>query len=311
MFKALSGGVAVPRDLPLEHIDGRLPLIPRAPVRLQDSLSVSAADQIVIAHKILLAGDGLVVAQQVDGVHVAVHEVPGAIVEDLRDAMPHQSRRGDFEARLAPLAGQADGVVAARVVAINIEDFHGIEQFVIVPFEVEAMLDFLPPEGPGLLPVGHPRLDGPGHDPIEAAEVVMAVGEPGIDHIGPAHVLHPDGAIRLPGLLEGLPDPLGRAAVPAVHRAPLDHDVLDPSIGDLLHVPLRHVGRVMVRRPRGHRVVRRRPQEQDGPGQQCCPHVLSSRTIANGSPTRQSQHVHLPVVSCLRRSRLCLRPHRV
>ena len=117
------------------------------------------------------------------------------------------------------------------------------------------MLDFLPPEGPGLVAVGHPRFDGAGHDPFEAAEVVVAIREPGIHHIGCAHVLHPDGAIRLPGLLEGLPDPLGRAAVPAVHRARLDDDVLDPSVGDLLHVPLRHVGRVMVRRPRGQRAV--------------------------------------------------------
>jgi hypothetical protein len=204
-----AGGVAVPRDPLLEHIDGGLPLIPGAAVRLQDPLSMSASDQIVITNQVLLAGDGLVVAQEVDGVHVAVQEVPGAVVEDLRDAMPHQPCRGDFEARLAPLAGQTDRIVAARVVTINVEDFHGIEELVIVPFEVEAILDLLPPEGHRLLPVGHPRLDGPGHDPIEAAEVVLAVGKPGVDQIGLAHVLHADGAIRLPGLLEGLPDPRG------------------------------------------------------------------------------------------------------
>ena len=69
----------------------------------------------------------------------------------------------------------------------------------------------------------------------------------------------------------------------------LDDDVLDPSRGDLLHVPLRHVGRVMVRRPRGQSVVCCLPQKQDGPGQQRCAHDFPSHEI--GSPRRRARPV--------------------
>ena len=50
-------------------------------------------DQVVVAHEVLLAGHGGVVAEQVDGVHVAVEEVPAAVVERLRDAVPTARRR--------------------------------------------------------------------------------------------------------------------------------------------------------------------------------------------------------------------------
>jgi hypothetical protein len=166
------------------------------------------------------------------------------------------------------------------------------------------MLDLLPPEGPGLLPLGHPRLDRPGHDPVEAAEVVAAVGEPGIDHVGLAHVLDPHGAVRLPGLREGLPDPLGRAAVAAVHRAPLDDDVFGAPVGDLLHVLLRHVGRVMARRPRGQGVIRRRHQ-QGGPGQQRRPHCAPPSQDGDRLAARRPGPTGL-IVSAASRHRLPL-----
>ena len=92
MLKAVLAELRSPRDVSLEDIDGRFPLISRAAIWLQDSLGVGAADQIVIAHEILLAGDGLVVAQEVDGVHIAIQEVPGPVVEDLCHAMPHDAR---------------------------------------------------------------------------------------------------------------------------------------------------------------------------------------------------------------------------
>ena len=94
-------GVAVARDLPLEDVDRGFPLIASAPIGLEDSLSVSAPDQIVVAHQVLLAGDRFVVAQEIDRVHIAVHQVPAAVVEDLGNAVPDQAGRGDPQAGLS------------------------------------------------------------------------------------------------------------------------------------------------------------------------------------------------------------------
>ena len=56
-------GIAVAGHLPLEDINGGLPLIPSAAIRLQDSLGMGALDEIVVPHEVLLAGNRLVVAQ--------------------------------------------------------------------------------------------------------------------------------------------------------------------------------------------------------------------------------------------------------
>ena len=153
--------------------------------------------------------------------------------------------------------------------AIYIEDFDRIEELVVIAFEVESVLDFLPPEGPGFLAIGHPRFDGRRRDAIDAAEVVWA-REPGVDDVGCADVFEADGAIGLPGLLEGLPDALGRAAIPAIHGAALDHDVVDASAAHFLHVLPGHIGGILVRRPGGRSVVGRRPKKQDGAGGRGC-----------------------------------------
>src|SRR5262249_53522767 len=168
-------------------------------------------------------------------------------------------------------------IIATRIVSVDIEYFDRIKEFLIIPFEMEAMLDFLPPKRSRPLAFGHAWKGGARHDPIEASEIDSPAHEPGIDDISFANVFHPDGPIRLPGLLERLPDPLRRAAVPAVHRALLHHAVLNSTIRDLLDVPLRYVRRVMIRRPGSQRNVRHRAQQRDGTGQQNGAHGDSSR----------------------------------
>ena len=73
-----------------------------------------------------------------------------------------------LQPRPLPEAGQADGVVAAGVVAVDVEDLDGIAQLVVVAAPVIAVADLLKPERDGLLAVRHARLDGRGHDLVEA-----------------------------------------------------------------------------------------------------------------------------------------------
>ena len=93
---------------------------------------MSALDQIVIAHHVLFAGHRLVVAQEVNGVHVAVIEMPSAIVEHLGNAMPQRPDRRDLQAGGAPQGGQGNGIVAAGVVAINVKNLNRVAEFVVV-----------------------------------------------------------------------------------------------------------------------------------------------------------------------------------
>src|SRR6266481_10071822 len=84
---------ALARDRSLIRIHRAHPLPVPPGVGHEDSLGVSALDQVVIPHEILFAGDRLVVAQEIDGVHVAVIEMPSAVVEGLGNAMPERSGR--------------------------------------------------------------------------------------------------------------------------------------------------------------------------------------------------------------------------
>ena len=136
---------------------------------------MSAFDEIVVAHQLLLTGDGLIVAEQVDRVHIAIHQVPSIVIKHLRDAVADEPGRRDPHPRLFPLASQGNRIITAGVISVNIKDLDGIQELVVVAVEVEAILNFLPPQRHGLLAVGHPRLDGPGHDLAKRSEVVMAV----------------------------------------------------------------------------------------------------------------------------------------
>ena len=142
---------------------------------------------------------------------------------------------------------------------VDVEYLDGIPQLVVVAVEVEAMLHFLPVQGHGDFTVGHPRLDRAGDDRVERAKIVVAVREPGIDDIGIADILGAHAAVRFPRLLERLPDPLRRPAVPPVHRPLLDDLVFRLPGLDLLHMPPWDVGRMMIARPRSEPVI--------GPGQ--------------------------------------------
>ena len=123
---------ALAPDRSLEEVHGAHLRVGPPGIRKEDSLGVGPLDQVVVAHDVLLAGHGLVVPQEVDGVHVAVVEVPAAVVEGLGDAVAQGPGRRRLESGLAPQGGQADGVVAAGVVAVDVEDLHRVAQLVVV-----------------------------------------------------------------------------------------------------------------------------------------------------------------------------------
>ncbi|MGB2862263.1 MAG: hypothetical protein WBC05_02970 [Sedimentisphaerales bacterium] len=200
-------------------------------------------DQVVVAHDVLLAGYGLVVSQKVDAVHVAIIEVPAGVVEGLGDAVAESPGRRHFKPGLAPQCSQADRIVTARVVPIDIEDFHGVAQLIVIARGMVTVPDFLEPESKSPVRVGHARRDGRRDDFFDAAEVVAAVGEPRVDHVNVADVLQPNRPVRFPGLEEGpfprYPAAHGRPAIPAIHRAALEDRILVCPAGqgcDLLDV---------------------------------------------------------------------------
>lgn len=121
--------------------------------------------------------------------------MPAAVKKHLRDAMADNAGRCDFETRLFPLACQADRVIAARIVPIDVEHLDGARKFVVIPLKVKAMLNFLPPQGHCLVFVAHPRFDDAGYNLLDVSEIDATVGEPGIDHVGIPHVLNADRAV--------------------------------------------------------------------------------------------------------------------
>src|SRR5262249_17606951 len=124
------GTVSVPTRFTFEYVDGSFPLVICSLVGVEDSLGVRAFDEVVIAHEVLFTGDGAMVAEEVHRVHVAVEQVPAAVEESLRHAMTYDPGRCHLEPRLLPEAGQADGVVPAGVMPVDVEDLDGISQLV-------------------------------------------------------------------------------------------------------------------------------------------------------------------------------------
>lgn len=102
-------------------------------------------DQILVPCELDVVSDRRVVAQEIDAVQVPVQEMPPAVVENLRDAVPQRPGRGRPESRLFPQRPQADGIVAAGVEAVNVEDLDGVPQFVVVAGRMVAMTDLLEP----------------------------------------------------------------------------------------------------------------------------------------------------------------------
>jgi len=125
----------------------------------------------VIAREVRLAGDGFIVAQQEHVVLIAVEQVPSSVEKDLGDAMAHRPRGGDpIKAGLMPQSSQTDRIVAAGVVAVDVEYLDRIAEFGVQAAEMVAVADFLEPQGQGLFLVGHARRDGRGDDLVDRAE---------------------------------------------------------------------------------------------------------------------------------------------
>ena len=57
---------------------------------------MGALDQVVVPRDVLVAGDGFVVAQEVERVLVAVQQMPAAVEEGLGDAVSHRPGGGHF-----------------------------------------------------------------------------------------------------------------------------------------------------------------------------------------------------------------------
>ena len=250
--RRVAGTVATDRVFVDEH--GRIHLIEAACVGHREAVGVGPFDQIMVAGNFTVAGHRLVVAQQEEAFQVAVHQVPAAVVLHLGDGVRHQASRGALQSQLLPIKGRDLGVLSADVVSVDVEDQHWVREAAAVAAAVEAARDVLQPHRDGLFLVGHPRGDGRGHDLVEVAEVVAPVGEPGIDKVGLADVLHPHGAVGLPALVDdGFPVDAAayrRAAALAIDGAAVDDDVFVRGGGDVLDVALSDVGGQGLGRPR-------------------------------------------------------------
>src|SRR6266481_3865647 len=99
----------------------------------------------MVAHEILFAGDRHVVPEKVKGAHVAIEKVPAPVNVELRDAVPYDSGRPDFEARGLPEAGQADGIVATGRVAVDVDGFDGVVHFGVAGGGMKAVRGLEPP----------------------------------------------------------------------------------------------------------------------------------------------------------------------
>src|SRR5262249_11267469 len=158
--------------------------------------------------------------------------------------------RADLEARHFPEAGHADRILAAGRVAVDVQNLDGIDALAVAGAGVEAVRGLQPPDGDRLFPVGHAGFAGAGHAFLETAEIVAAVRQPGVDHVGLTDILHADGAIGLPALVpdaEAAAD--GRTAADAVHRAALLHGVLLLRGVDFLDMTLGHILRMALGGP--------------------------------------------------------------
>ena len=84
--------VAVPADLAFKDIVSRLQLVFGPVVGQKDALRMRPLDEVMVSGDIPIVGNGFVVAEEVKDVLVAVQQVPAAIEECLRDAVPQGPR---------------------------------------------------------------------------------------------------------------------------------------------------------------------------------------------------------------------------
>ena len=247
-------------DLRLGEVQRRHSLAVPLRVEHEDPAGVGALDEVMVPGELHVAGRGLVVSQKIHAVQVTVEEMPRAVAEGLADAVSEGAGRRRLETRLLEKGPETNRIVAAGVVAVNVEHLDRVAQLAVVAGRVVPMLDLLEPDGKRLLQVGHAGSDRRLDDLGYVSEVVPAVGQPGVDHVGIAHVLHPHRAIRLPGLEERTlrvhADSHRRAATASVHRPALHHFVALRALGDLLDVGLRRVGRVRFHLPRADELRR-------------------------------------------------------
>src|SRR5262249_46256229 len=136
------------------------PLVVGALVGVQDSLRVGAADKVVGAHEVLLAGDSPIVPQQVHRVHVTVEQVPAALEESFRDPVAGHSGSRRLETRALPEAGQADRIVPAGVVTVDVEDLDRIAELIVGAAPVIAMTNLLEVKSEGFFALAHSRPSG-------------------------------------------------------------------------------------------------------------------------------------------------------
>src|SRR5262245_17533490 len=126
--------------------------------------------------------------------------------------MPKRSRRRNLQAGSAPQRTECDRVVTASVVAVDIEDFHRVEEFSVVPRRVMPILNLLEPKRVSLLCFCHFWRDRMSDNLLHRSEIAP-VGQPWVNHVFFADIFHPYGAIGFPCL-----DIRSFATNPATHR---------------------------------------------------------------------------------------------
>src|SRR5262245_7803749 len=104
--------------------------------------------------------------------------MPGVVVEHLSHTMTHKSRRRYLKTGLFPQSRQANRIIPAGIVSVDVEHLHGTHQFVVVTFKVKTILNLLPPQREGFFLVSHSWLNRAGHDRTHAAEVIATVRQP-------------------------------------------------------------------------------------------------------------------------------------
>src|SRR5262249_41036860 len=122
VHRRILDAVAVSLPFAFRHKEGGEAFVDRATVRVEDAAGVAAFHQVMVTYQGLLTGNGAVVTEEIKRPHVAVEEVPAVVVEHLRDAMAGAASGPDWQAGGVPEPSQADGIIAAGGVAVDIED---------------------------------------------------------------------------------------------------------------------------------------------------------------------------------------------
>ena len=125
---------------------------------------MTALDQIVVVGEILFRGDGLVVAQEVEQVLVAVEQVICAIEVDLGRAMAVRHPAADLQTCSLPEVGNGVRFVPTEGVAIGVEHFDRIFDLVVGSGAMVAMVPGEFPDRARFFCLFHVRAENPCED---------------------------------------------------------------------------------------------------------------------------------------------------